>query len=514
MSMETEVRFAFRRRRGEAVHLTVSKTRQISEADTLPGAFDRWVGLEPGSGWLVNLGRDGWMAGMADGLGWLTRPMRYSLTSLCIAVFCLVSALRADDWPQWLGPERDSVWRESGIVERFPARGLKVKWRVPVSLGYAGPAVSGGRVFVTDYVKRAGSVENSAGGRDKLQGTERVLCLDAKTGNELWKHEYARAYDMSYAGGPRATPAVAGDKVYTLGAEGDLHCLRTTDGHVVWKKNFQEDYGAETPFWGFAAHPLVRDEVLYSLVGGEGSLIVAFDRHSGKELWRALTSFDTGYCPPTLIEHGGVTQLLIWGPQTLHSLDPKTAKEYWSVPLKPDYGMSIAAPRLEGNLLFASGVMSNGVVVELGPKPSDAKIVWRGVPKKSVYPSTATPFVEDGVVYGSDGPSGMFVAARLRDGERLWQTAEPTSGGKRGKRHATAFLVKHRDRFFLFSETGDLILAKLSPLRYEELDRVHVLEPTNSQGRRNVVWSHPAFAQKSVFARNDTEIVCVDLAAR
>ena len=439
--------------------------------------------------------------------------MQYPLTSLSIAVLCCVSTLPADDWPQWLGPKGDSVWRETGILERFPTGGLKVKWRTPVALGYAGPAVAAGRVFVTDYVRKAGTIENNAGGRESLEGIERVLCLNAKTGKQLWKHEYARAYAMSYPSGPRATPAVADDKVYTLGAEGDLRCLRTTDGSVVWKKDLKKEYGAETPHWGFAAHPLVRDDVLYCLVGGEGSLVVAFDRDSGKEIWRALSSNGTGYCPPTIVEHGGVAQLLVWGPESLNSLELKTGKPYWRVPLKPDFGMSIAAPRLEGDLLFASGVMSTAAVVELGAKPSEAKVVWSGTTKKSLYSSTATPLIQDGVVYGSDGPSGTFIAARLRDGERLWQTAKPTSGSQRRERHGTAFLVKHGDRFFLFSETGDLILAKLSPKGYEELDRFHVLEPTNHTGKRKVVWSHPAFAEKSFFARNDKEIVCVDLAA-
>ena len=121
-----------------------------------------------------------------------------------------------DDWPQWLGPNRDSVWREKGIVDRFPQTGLPVQWRVPVGLGYAGPAVAGGKVYLMDYVRRSGEVTNNPGGPDKLEGTERVLCLDAATGKLLWKHEYDRPYNISFGGGPRCTPTVVEQRVYAL----------------------------------------------------------------------------------------------------------------------------------------------------------------------------------------------------------------------------------------------------------------------------------------------------------
>jgi hypothetical protein len=123
--------------------------------------------------------------------------------------------------------------------------------------------------------------------------------------------------------------------------------------------------------------------------------------------------------------------------------------------------------------------------------------------------------LEDGMIYGCDVNSGALMGVRLKDGERIWQTVAPTLGeGARRGRYGTAFLVKHEDRFFLFNETGDLILAQLSPEGYREIDRFHVLEPTSNTFGRPVVWSHPAFANKCLFARNDKEIVCVNLAAQ
>ncbi len=421
------------------------------------------------------------------------------------------SAARGDDWPQWLGPERASVWRETGLVDRFPEQGPPVKWRVALSGGYAGPAVAGGKVFVTDYVTSDSRVDNP-GARSKLNGIERVLCLSAADGKELWKHEYPCPYAISYACGPRCTPTVDGDRVYTLGAMGDLHCLDVNTGKVLWSKDFKKDYSAKPPMWGFAGHPLVDGKKLICLVGGPGSVAVAFDKETGKELWRSLSAKEPGYSSPAIIEAGGVRQLLFWHGEAINGLNPETGKVYWSIPLVPDYGMAIMTPRKLGPHVFAGGLGGKSLLLKLGADKPTAREVWRGQPKTSLSPVNVTPFLEDGTIYGADETS-EFRAVKLETGKRLWETKKPTVGTARGG-SGTAFVVKNGDRFVLFSETGDLILARLSPKGYDEISRAHLLEPTgNATGGRKVVWSHPAFAQKCVFARNDKELVCASLAA-
>jgi len=181
--------------------------------------------------------------------------------------------------------------------------------------------------------------------------------------------------------------------------------------------------------------------------------------------------------------------------------------------VKPAYGMSITAPRQLGEYLFVGGIGNVAALLKLTAAPPAAEFVWRGDSKTAVYCANSTPFLEGDMIYGDDCQVGALRGVRLSDGARLWETFAPTTGGKRRASHGTAFLVKHEDRFFLFSETGDLILARLSPAGYDEISRFHVVDPTNEAFGRRVVWSHPAFADRSVFVRNDKELVRVNLAA-
>ena len=442
------------------------------------------------------------------------RFVLFNLVYFCLHLFLFESVAPGDDWPEWMGPQRASEWREDGILETFPEEGLRIKWRKPVGLGYSGPAVVDGKVFLMDYVPRSGTVTNNPGGRARLEGEERVLCYDATDGKLLWKYAYDRPYILSYPSGPRCTTTIENGRVYALGAEGTLSCLSTETGKLFWQRELTDDYGTTSPIWGYAAHPLIDGNLLYTLAGGDGSLVVALDKKTGKEVWRSLSARSQGYCPPTMISLGGKKQLVIWHPESINGLDPATGRVKWTVPLEPDYDMSIAAPRLVDNKLFASGIGQVGVLLELDPEEETAKVLWRGKAKNALYSVNATPFVEGEMIYGVDCQSGALIGAQLADGKRLWSTNRPTSGTERRERQATAFLVKHKDRFFLFSETGDLILARLTPSGYDELGRFHVLEPTGECFGREVVWNHPAFAERCMFVRNDKELVCVDLSQK
>ena len=394
-----------------------------------------------------------------------------------------------------------------------------MRWRTPIGAGYTGPAVANGKVYVTDRQLPAGaSNPRDPFQRGTIPGTERALCLNEADGTILWQHTYDCPYGLSYPAGPRATPVVSGGKVYTLGAEGHLYCLDAETGKVIWSHDFKKDFGIPTPLWGFSAHPLLDGNKLICLAGGEGSTVVAYDKDNGKELWRALTAKEPGYCPPIIFEAGGKRQLVVWHPESVNSLDPETGKVYWSQSGKIRSGMTIATPRKAGDLLYLTCFYNGSTMLRLDANKPEATEVWasKKVSEKdtdALHSTMSTPFLEDGYIYGVCS-YGQLRCLKAESGERVWETLKATTPDGKEMRWANAFIVKNGGRFFLFNEKGDLIIAKLSPKGYEEISRAHLLEPTNTSAGRDVLWSHPAFANRCVFARNDKEIICVDLAQR
>lgn len=445
---------------------------------------------------------------------------------LALTVFGVVAGITApataDDWPQWLGPKRDSVWREIGIFKKFPNGGPKKLWSADIHGGYAGPAVSEELVVVTDWHSEA-NAPHPKGPFDtdtRVPGKERVLAFNARTGQPAWKHEYPCPYQLSYGTGPRCTPTIHDGKVYTLGAMGDLYCLSAKDGKPIWQKNFPNDYKAKTPTWGFCGHPLVYQDKVICLVGGPGALVVAFDRLTGKEIWKTLSPTDAGeagYSPPTLYRVGDQDRLVQFHPTGLTAIDPSNGKPLWTVALKPEYKMSIMAPRESQGMLFTAAIGGQGVTLRLSTPDAEPEVLWRGNGKTDgIYPVNMTPFIDDEVVYGVDQP-GMLRAVELKTGKRLWHTFLPVIGTEHdedfnGAGSGTAFLVKNGDHYFVFNEKGELIIARLTPKGYEEIDKAKLLEPTGAAFGRRVVWSHPAYAHRCIFVRNDKQLVCYRLA--
>ena len=426
----------------------------------------------------------------------------------CCAVVIAPLPLPADEWPQWMGPQRDNVWREDGVLEALPAAGPRVVWRVPIAGGYAGAAVAGGRVFVTDYVTAA-DVKVANFERKASTGTERVLCLDEATGQLLWKHEYPVTYTIAYPAGPRCTPTVDGDRVYTLGAEGDLFCFDAATGKVVWSRDLKKDYATKAALWGWASHPLVDGEKLICIAGTDAAHAVAFDTRTGKELWRAGTAPEQGYVPPSIIEAAGVRQLVLVKPDGVYAVDPDTGKLLWETPYNADNGSIIMTPVRVGDHLYVGGYQGKNLLLKLKADAPGVDVVWRNKPKQGISAVNVQPFVADGIVYGFH-ESGELRAMRIPEGDFAWRGGGPL--GARPQGSGTAFITRHRDRFFLFTETGDLVIAKLTPAGYEELSRAHLIEPTNVAFGRPVVWCAPAYANRSIIVRNDAEIIRVSLA--
>jgi outer membrane protein assembly factor BamB len=426
----------------------------------------------------------------------------------------------ADDWPQWLGPKRDGVWRETGLVDKFPAGGPPVQWRSPVASGYSGPAVGEGKVIVTERVlaKGAKNPKESYPSRSPkgIPGSERVLCFNEADGKPLWSHEYDCPYTCSYPLGPRTTPVVSGGKVYTLGTEGNLFCFDAGTGKVQWSHDFKQDYGAKTPYWGFAAHPLIDGQKLICIVGGKDSVAVAFDKDTGKEIWKSLTASQQGYCPPMIYDIAGKRQLIIWHADAVNGLDPETGKPYWSHRQSTYQGMAISTPRATGNNLYLTAYPNICLMLHLAADQSAPTVAWKQTsPKKGIYSVFSTPQLQDGYIYGSSN-GGFIRCLSTGTGDLSWSSLQ--AHGPRPSASAECFLIKNGDRFFVVNEHGDLIIARLTPTGYQEVSRAHLLNPTSegsSSGfNRDVLWSHPAFANKCVYMRNDKEIICASLAAK
>jgi outer membrane protein assembly factor BamB len=361
--------------------------------------------------------------------------------------------------------------------------------------------------------------------RDKTRGHERVLCLDEATGKVIWKHSYPCAYATAYGSGPRATPTVCGDRVYALGAMGDLVCLDSTTGRVVWQKNLAQDYRIEAPLYGFASHPLVDGDRLIVMVGGERQAVVALDRHTGRELWKSGTASEPGYSAPLIRTIAGQRQLVVWHSDAVAGLEPESGKQLWQVAHHITAGVAISTPAIADNRLAVASQYEGVLMLEFRSGVAEPAILWKAsagtVPerkwKKAGFNTTmSTVLLLDGHVYGVS-LYGETCCLNADTGQRVWTTLQPTSGGTEPReRWSTLFMVPHGDKVFLWNDHGDLILARLTSAGYQEISRTHLLDPdmpSSGGGGRKVVWSHPAFANRCLYVRNNHEIISVSLAA-
>ena len=415
-----------------------------------------------------------------------------------------------DDWPQWMGPNRDNVWRETGLLDAFPAGGPKVVWRTPVAGGYAGPAVVGGTVYVSDYESPKPLPEDGNFGRKPTDGVESFLAIDAATGRPLWKKSYPVKYALSYPAGPRCTPLVAGGVVYFLGAEGHLLACDAGTGAVKWEVELKERYKTKSATWGYSAHPLLDGDNLIVLAGGEGSHVVALNTGTGAEVWKSQSQPEQGYAPPLLTTAGGVRQLVVAGPAAVRGLDPATGLRLWTTPYEASSGSIIMTPVRAGDFLYVGGYDGKNLMLKLTADKPGVEVLWKDKPRAGLSPVNVQPIADGDVLYGFH-QSGELMAMSVPSGERLWASTAPLADGKK-LANGTAFVVRAGDRYVLFNDLGELILCKLSPKGYEELSRAKVIEPTGAASGRKVVWCMPAFAGKRCYVRNDKELICVDLA--
>ena len=420
--------------------------------------------------------------------------------ALAIAASCAL----ADDWPQWRGPNRDGVWRETGLIAAFPGPRLEPVWRVPVSNGYSGPTVAKGRVYVTDRL-------------DAPVEMERVLCFNAVTGEAIWTQAYECAYRrVGYPDGPRASVTIADGLAYALGTMGHLRCLDATTGAVVWKKDPGADYEISRPIWGLAAAPLVEGDVLIAQVGARpGGCIMAWDRRTGVERWRALDD-EASYSAPVVVDQAGQRVLICWTGDHVAGLNPATGEVHWkyATPRQKEV-INVPTPVVEGDRLFLTSFYDGSYMLRLRQATVAVASIWqrRGKNERrtdALHAMISTPLILGDYIYGVDS-YGQLRCLKADTGDRVWEdlTAVPEA------RWATIHMVRNGEQVWMLNECGELIIARISPAGFHEISRTHLIDPTPGQLSRGsgVCWSHPAYANRHVFARNDNELVCTNLAA-
>jgi outer membrane protein assembly factor BamB len=435
------------------------------------------------------------------------RPFRF--LPFCLLAWASVAV--AADWPEFRGPDRAGVWETAGVIDTFEglANPLPRVWTTPVGAGYSGPTVAGRGVYLMDR-----------GVPGATEEVERIVCVDRATGAPRWAHSYACLYrDVDYAHGPRGSVTIREGRAYALGMMGHLHCLDAETGKVIWAKDLAAEYRIQMPIWGLSSSPLVEGGVLVVQVSApeDKACFVGFDRETGAEKWRAFA--DRGsYVSPIMIEQAGRRVLVAWTGQRIAGMDPATGAVHWEIPTPPSkMPINVPGPALneDGTLLFLSVFYDGARLIELSQTGLTARERWhrQGINERTtdaLHAMISPPYFAGGHVYGIDS-YGQMRCLDPATGERLWENLDAIPQGRWG----TGFMVPQGDRTWIVTERGDLILSRLTPDGYTEIGRARLIEPTTPLKQRpegTVLWSYPAFAGTHVFARNDRELICVDLA--
>jgi outer membrane protein assembly factor BamB len=410
----------------------------------------------------------------------------------------LQQSLAAADWPQWRGPNRDGVWNETGILPSFPARGLVLKWKVPVGMGYSSPIIKDGKLYLTDLTAEQPIVH------------ERTLCLNARTGKQIWiaQHEATAAdwfFNPAQFRGPGATPIIHNGRVYALSMFSVLKCLDARAGKVLWQHDLAAEY--KLPASSLDASPLIDNGLLILSIGGKPAAgVVAFDLLTGHEVWKSLSESAT-WSSPIVISAGGTRQLIVWMRESITSLNPTNGAVFWREPTvsggSPGFS-AVSTPVLQGDRLLISGLM-----FQLDQTHPAAKVLWPDTPSgtRRILSDTSTPLFRDDFIY-SPRSGGAFVCLEAATGLERWQTNAVT-GLRRG---ASVHFIPNASSLFLYTDQGDLIHAELTPNGYRELGRTHLVDPTSPLFEYKFAWSAPAFANRNLFVRNDRELRCYSMA--
>ena len=400
-----------------------------------------------------------------------------------LLLLALAGSAHAADWPQFLGPARNGISTETNLAATWPKDGPPVVWQRKTGTGWSGAVTAAGKVILFHRV-----------------GDEEIVeCLNATNGVTLWKFPHPTRYQDGHGfdNGPRATPVIAGGKVYTFGAEGALHCLELATGKKIWNVDTKKDFGTDHGYFGMACSPLVEGGVVILNLGGSGGAgIVGFDQKTGQVRWKA-TEEGASYSSPVAATFGGKRRVLVFARDGLVALAPADGKVLWEFPWKPAIRASVSAavPLVVDDRIFISASYGAGAALLRYAEPEPEKI-WSGDDVLSNHYATSVP--HEGLLYGFHGRQEQGCHLRCVE----WKTGK-VRWSEDGFGAGT--LLVAGGHLLLLTEKGELLLADAAPEKFTVRARAQIL-PFESR-------SHTALADGRLFARGKGQLVCVDLRA-
>jgi outer membrane protein assembly factor BamB len=430
----------------------------------------------------------------------------------------------AGDWSEFLGPHQNGISDETGLLEKWPAAGPRVLWKLKIGEGYSAPSIRGNRLVLFHRP----SQKTSSG------DVEVVECLAADTGKPIWRYGYPTQYvdPYGYNGGPRCTPLITADRCYTFGAEGVLTCLNLDDGEKVWQRKTAEEFNIPFAFFGVGATPILEGNLLIVMVGGHPkSGVVAFDAKTGKTVWESVGPETwppprvriqrdrppaklASYAAPLPATIHGKRHLLCFMRPGLVSLDPATGKTNFSFWFRSELHDSVnaARPVVIDDYIFLSAAYETGAaLLKVHPDGKDYDLVWKDVDAMQTHWSTT--IADRGYLYGFSGrhqAGSSFRCIDLKTGKLKWQThdvdanEEPDPKEGRGKTppkyYGRGSATLAEDKFIVQGESGVLALVECNPEKFVEISRVNYPESGYPS------WVAPVVAHKRLYLNVAREV--------
>jgi outer membrane protein assembly factor BamB len=439
------------------------------------------------------------------------RVLKRLFVAFCSALFCTASIAAADDWPAFLGPQRNGTSRETGLNFNWPAAGPPIVWQTPLGTSYSAPAVSGGRLFHFD----------------RYGDEDRLICRDAKTGDELWTLTHETDYQdmLGYNDGPRCSPVVDGDLVFTMSATGILQCVGASDGKRQWQVDTIREFGVVKNFFGVGGTPAVWNDVVIVNIGGSppggpadiysargnvrgnGTGVVAFDKLTGKVRWQATDEL-ASYSSPVVTEIEGRPWCFVFARGGLVGLDPRTGKVEFEYPWRSPVLESVNAstPVVIGNEVFISETYSVGSSL-LRVRPGGVDVVWKDDTRqrdKAMMLHWNTPVPHDGFLYGSSGRHSSTAVLRCVE----WNTGK-VRWDQRGLGRCS--LLYADGHLVCLAEDGTLLVLRANPEKYDEVCSVVLEDDAGNQLLEPDAWTAPVLAGGLLYVRGSDRLVCLDL---